>query len=93
MRPVFPKGIVGTVPEIHTVVGESYSKVFLQMLSTKYAFSREIIISSILNITFPDVLKMADLIPIFKKDKLFDKVNYRQKSIFTSFHKVYVKIV
>ena len=48
---------------------------------------------SIPNSEFPTELKMADVIPIFKKDNPFDKVNYRSVRLLPSLSKVYGKIV
>ena len=49
--------------------------------------------SSILNGKFPDELKLADVIPIFKKLDPFDKANYRPISLLPSLSKVYKKLM
>ena len=48
--------------------------------------------SSFSNGQLPIALKMADVIPIFKKDSPFDKANYRPVSLLPSLSKVYEKI-
>ena len=45
--------------------------------------------SAILNGKFPSELKMADVLPIFKKDDAFEKANYRPISLLPSLSKVY----
>ena len=49
--------------------------------------------STILNGKFPSELKMADVIPIFKKDNPFEKANYRPISLLPSLSKVYEKLI
>ena len=49
--------------------------------------------SAILNGKFPSELKMADVIPIFKKGDLFEKANYRPISLLPSLSKVYEKLI
>ena len=44
--------------------------------------------SEILNRKFPSELKMANVIPIFKKDDPFEKTNYRPISLLCSLSKV-----
>ena len=48
---------------------------------------------SILNGKFPEELKLADVIPIFKKLDPFDKANYRPISLLPSLSKVYEKLM
>ena len=49
--------------------------------------------SAILNGKFPSELKMADVIPIFKKDDPFEKANHRPISLLPSLSKVYEKLI
>ena len=49
--------------------------------------------SAILNEKFPSELKMAGVIPIFKKDDSFEKENYRAISLLPSLSKVYEKLI
>ena len=49
--------------------------------------------SIILNGKFLSELKMADVIPIFKKDYPFEKANYRPISLLPSLSKVYEKLI
>ena len=49
--------------------------------------------SAILNGKVPSELKMADLIPIFKKNDPFEKANYRPISLLPSMSKVYEKLI
>ena len=49
--------------------------------------------ASICNGIFPDVLKLAEVCPVFKKGDKFLKENYRPISILPSFSKVYERIL
>ena len=49
--------------------------------------------SAILNGKFPSELKVADVIPIFKRDDSFEKANYRPISLLPSLSKVYEKLI
>ena len=46
-----------------------------------------------LNGKFPSKLKMADVIPILKKDDPFEKANYRPISLLPPLSKVYEKLI
>ena len=49
--------------------------------------------SAILNGKFLSELKMADVVPIFKKDDPFEKANYRPISLLPSLSKVHEKLI
>ena len=49
--------------------------------------------SSIINATFPNKLKLADILPIFKKDSRNLKENYRPVSILPNLSKVYERCI
>ena len=49
--------------------------------------------SAILNGKSPSELKMADVMPIFKKDDPFEKANYRPISLLPSLSKIYEKLI
>ena len=42
---------------------------------------------------FPDELKLADIIPVYKKDSAYDKENYRPISLLSVFSKVFEKLI
>ena len=42
---------------------------------------------------FPENLKLADITPVFKKNNLLHKVNYRPVSILPSISKVFEKLI
>ena len=46
-----------------------------------------------LNGKIPSELKLADVIPIFKKDSLCEKANYRLIGLLPSLSKVYEKLI
>ena len=48
---------------------------------------------SIKNGVFPDELKLAEVIPLFKKDDPFDKSNYRPVSLLSHMSKVFERII
>ena len=48
---------------------------------------------SITNGVFPDELKLAEVIPLFKKADPFDKSNYRPVSLLSHMSKVFERII
>ena len=42
---------------------------------------------------FPDELKLADIIPVFKKDSAYDKANYRPISLLPILSKVFKRLI
>ena len=44
---------------------------------------------AVLNCTFPDALKTADITPVYKKDEKILKSNYRPVSILSCFSKIF----
>ena len=42
---------------------------------------------------FPDELKLADIIPVYKKNSAYDKENYRPISLLSVFSKVFEKLI
>ena len=77
------KSISGTIP---TKVLRSLAKEICIPLT-------DCINSAILNGKFPSELKMADVIPILKKDDPFERSNYRPISLLPSLPKVYEKLI
>ena len=45
------------------------------------------------NSKFPDILKYADITPVFKKGDTTDKSNYRPISTLSNFSKIFVKLI
>ena len=43
--------------------------------------------------TFPNALKLADVVPIFKKNDILNKMNYRPISILSCISKIFEKII
>ena len=42
---------------------------------------------------FPDILKYADITPVFKKEDTTDKTNYRPASTLSNFSKIFEKLI
>ena len=49
--------------------------------------------NSITTATFPDMLKMAEVIPIHKKNDVMDKHNYRPVSVLPTISKIFEKVM
>ena len=77
------KSTSGTIP----------AKVLRSLAKEIYIPLTDYINSAILNEKFPSELKMAEVIPIFKKDAPFEKANYRPISLLPSLSKVYEKLI
>ena len=43
--------------------------------------------------TFPNALKLADVVPIFKKNDMLNKMNYRPISILSCISKIFEKLL
>ena len=52
-----------------------------------------IINKCIIDSSFPDDLKLADVIPLFKKDDMLNKQNYRPVSILSCISKVFERLL
>ena len=51
-------------------------------------FILDYVIESISSSTFPSILKLADIIPVYKKDSLYEKSNYRPISVLPNLSKI-----
>ena len=56
-------------------------------------FLTDIIDQSLQNGKFSDKLKLAEVIPLFKKADLFDKINYQPVSLLLHMSKVFERII
>ena len=56
-------------------------------------FLTDIIDQSLQNGKFPDILKLAEVIPLFKKADLLDKINYQPVSLLLHMSKVFERII
>ena len=68
-------------------------KVFIDSVDTYLQIFTDIINSSVRNGTFPKELKLAEVIPLFKKADPFDKVKYRPESLLSHVSKAYERII
>ena len=68
-------------------------KVLIDSVDSYLPIFTDIVNSSIRNGTFPEELKLAEVIPLFKKTDPFDKVNYRPPSLMSYVSKVYERII
>ena len=81
--------------DLNKSIGPNSLPTFIVKLCTEF-FS--IYLTKILNISFttgifPDLCKLAKVIPIFKKDDPLDCVNYRPISLLPVFSKIFEKII
>ena len=81
--------------DLNKYIGPNSLPTFIVKLCTEF-FSTYL--TKILNITFttgifPDLCKLAKVIPIFKKDDPLDCVNYRPISLLPIFSKIFEKII
>ena len=68
-------------------------KVLIDSVDTYLPIVTDIVNSSIRNGTYSEQLKLAEVIPLFKKTDPFDKVNYRPLSLMSYVSKVYERII
>ena len=69
------------------------TKVLRSLAKEIYIPLTDCINNVILNGKIPSELKLADVIPIFKKDSLCEKANYRLIGLLPSLSKVYEKLI
>ena len=67
--------------------------ILINPIDTYLPILTDIINDSIKNGVFPGELKLAEVIPLFKKDDPFDKSNYRPVSLFSHMSKVFERII
>ena len=48
---------------------------------------------SISSCTFPSILKLADIIPVYKKDSRYEKSNYRPISVLPNLSKIFQSVL
>ena len=68
-------------------------KVLIDSADTYLPIFTDFMYNSIRNGTFPEELKLTEVIPLFKKADPFDKVNYRRVSLWSHVSKVYERII
>ena len=67
--------------------------ILINSIDTYLSILTDIINDSIKNGVFPDELKLAEVIPLFKKADPFDKSNYRPVSLLSHMSKVFERII
>ena len=67
--------------------------ILINSIDTYLPILTDIINDSIKNGVFPDELKLAEVIPLFKKADPFDKSNYRPVSLLSHMSKVFERII
>ena len=72
---------------------QMYLPKLLKRMPTNLDFIHPLINASINNGDFPSFLKLANVIPVFKKDSKNSKDNYRPISILKNISKVYERIL
>ena len=69
------------------------AKIIKENSSTCILYLKQLINESILSSTFPNKLKLAEVIPIYKKGDPLDKENYRPISLLSHVSKIYERIL
>ena len=97
ISPVIPQevsGIISSLDRSKTVGPYSIPIKLLKILGSRISTHlSQIINSSFSSGTFPDVLKIAKITPIFKKGSKTDKNNYRPISVLSVFSKIFEKLM
>ena len=68
--------------DIPTKIIQQFSNIVTNFLSNNFN-------SCIESVMFPDKLKLAEVVPVFKKNDKKDKINYRPISILSNISKIY----
>ena len=68
--------------DIPTKIIQQFSDIVTNFLSNNFN-------SCIDSVMFPDTLKLAEVVPVFKKNDKKDKINYRPISILSNISKIY----
>ena len=56
-------------------------------------FILDYVTKSISSSTFPSILKLADIIPVYKKDSRYEKSNYRPTSVLPNLSKIFENVL
>ena len=93
---ITPNDLLNIINNLDTTKATSYQSIpagiFKENIDLYYMLITDIINDSIHNLNFPDKLKLADVIPAYKKDIPTDKSNYRPISLLPTVSKIFEKI-
>ena len=83
-----------SLPKIKATVFKDISMRIIKDAAHVYSHRLTIIFNNcIKNSKFPDILKYADITPVFKKGDTTDKSNYRPISTLSNFSKIFEKLI
>ena len=95
--PVSLSELLSTVKSLPSKLSSGYDKIPLKIIKNViYSVADpllKIINKSFCNGVFPDALKIAKIIPLFKGGDSKDPVNYRPISVLPSFSKIFEKLM
>ena len=69
------------------------TRILKQNVDFFYAFILGYINKSISSSTFPSILKLADITPVYKKDSRYEKSNYRPISVLPNLSKIFENVL
>ena len=69
------------------------TKILKQNVDFFSPFILDYVNKSISSSTFPSILKLADIIPVYKKDSLYEKSNYRPISVLPNLSKIFENVL
>ena len=69
------------------------TKILKQNVDFFSPFILDYVNKSISSSTFPSILKLADIIPVYKKDSRYEKSNYRPISVLPNLSKIFQSVL
>ena len=69
------------------------TKILKQNVDFFSPFILDYVNKSISSCTFPSILKLADIIPVYKKDSRYEKSNYRPISVLPNLSKIFQSVL
>ena len=69
------------------------TKILKQNIDFFFPFILDYVNNSINSLTFPSILKLADIISVYKKDSRYEKSNYRSISVLPNISKIFENVL
>ena len=69
------------------------TKILKQNIDFFFPFILDYVNNSINSLTFPSILKLADIISVYKKDSRYEKSNYRSISVLRNLSKIFENVL
>ena len=75
-------------------IAETFNKYFQNLVpKIIFSFILDYVHKSIILSAFPSILKLADIIPVYKKDSPYEKSNYRPISVLPNLSKIFENVL